>query len=117
MIDLSFINQNIGIIISYESILKTTDGGLTWNKILEAEPNTVYQYCSIADSLNFFVAVGERYLYEYFAYVLISNDGGITWNQSSVLTGSPRDLYFINQNDGFFFVWNNLYRTIDGGLN
>jgi len=115
LIDISFINQNFGIIISEQSILKTTDGGLTWNKILEAGPNTEYRYCSIADSINFFIGLFEWVGNH--SYILSTNDGGITWNQSSVFNGSPLDLYFINQNVGFYFVGNKIYRTIDGGIN
>jgi len=116
LIDLSFINHNFGIIISAESILKTTDGGLTWSEILGVG-FTGYEYCSIVDSLNFFIASFKTNGYEDSAYVLISNDGGITWNQSSRFDGLPTDLYFLDQNVGFYFVGFNLYRTTDGGLN
>ena len=115
LIDLSFINHNFGIIISEESILKTTDGGVTWNKILEGGP-AGYRYCAIVDSLNFFIARWEVSGYQVHSYILISNDGGITWNQSSVFNDIPRGLYFINQNVGLYFVSSKLYRTIDGGL-
>jgi hypothetical protein len=104
LIDIGFINSNLGIVISDKSILKTNDGGLTWNKILEAGPNILYHHCSIVDSLNFFVAAGELNGYEYNTYLLISNDGGISWNQSSVFIGIPYELYFINQNVGLFLL-------------
>jgi len=116
LIDLGFVNSNLGIIISDKSILKTTDGGLNWEKIFEAEPNTAFQFCSILDSLNFFVTVGEQDGYQYYSSVLISNDGGSSWSQTSELNGLPRELYFINQDVGLYFVAFRLYRTVDGGL-
>jgi len=117
LIDIGFVNSNFGIIISDKSILKTTDGGWTWEKIFEAEPNTKFNFCSIVDSINFFVNVGRQVGYDYYSNVLISRDGGSSWSQTSLLNGLPRDLCFINQNIGLYFVGFKLYRTVDGGVN
>lgn len=115
-VDMSFINRYFGIILSENSILKTSDGGWTWDKILEVENNNHLRYCSIGDTLNFFVTMSV-WGPEYQTYILTSNDGGISWNQSPVFTGIPYDIYFMNKNVGFYFLGNKLYKTIDGGIN
>ena len=116
LIDIGFSNDKIGIAITDESVLKTTDGGLTWNKINQAGSGTDFQRCAVADSLHFFVAV-RIFGTQTQNFVLITNDGGNTWQQSSILYGMPYELYFINNNLGLYIIGNKLYRTTNGGMN
>jgi photosystem II stability/assembly factor-like uncharacterized protein len=59
-----------GIAVGQTIILKTSDGGATWNKVDFSFPATLYSvYCSG----SIFYAAGDKY------YVLKSTDNGNTW--------------------------------------
>lgn len=86
-------NQNGFIVCLFDKILKTTNGGSTWEI---SSPNRDVGYYSIASSNGATYVAGQ-------GRIIKSVDGGNTW---ATLPNSPFDIFdikFINQNKGFAF--------------
>jgi photosystem II stability/assembly factor-like uncharacterized protein len=123
--DICFVDSNIGYVVGgkyhpsfpYDVIIKTTDGGITWNKQESYEVNTLYAIC-FTDSLNGNV-VGD------YGLILRTTDGGNTWNnQSSVTRNNLYEVCFADKYYGMAlgvepweFGAHILIRTTDGGNN
>ncbi len=94
---------------------KSTDGGLTWDKLMIGE-NQTDRYDRVAasyffDASNGFAAINHEGLYK-------TEDGGETWNQvSSYDGGEVQDIYFHNESLGFISAGypHGIYRTTNGG--
>jgi len=97
---------------SNANILKTTDGGENW--FVQAQQSGVDGYTSIffVDSLNGWAT--SRYVWQ-------TTNGGSNWIQrTDIQLYFTRDIYFTDMDTGFVaegFTGNDLYVTIDGGLN
>jgi hypothetical protein len=93
----------------YGMILKTTDGGITWNKLSFETPQALYSVFFIDDNTGY--AVG------YVGTAIRTTDGGTTW--TSLPVGSPESLhsvYFLTASKGFIVSDQGyIYRTINGG--
>lgn len=128
----SFLNENTGYFFSGQKILKTTDGGDTWNVFLEnfdlIKPTgathmrgqfltenigwVVLQKLDMVNGVN-----DSSYLYK-------TSDGGQNWTllhvnpPNSVADATPRfsDCFFKDENHGWVFGWGLLQSTEDGGL-
>ena len=103
---MQFVNSTTGYLDAGNSLLKTTDAGITWNYV---NPNLGF-FCvalNFADSLNGY--------FSDFTNVLITHDGGISFSQ---LYNFPNTYNFATK-DSFCIAANdlgNVAYTADGGL-
>jgi len=112
------LNENLGWIAgSSGTILKTTDGGKTWERPtnLPELTNTMYSVFFINENLGF--AGGSHDL------LLKSTDGGDSWSEItfSSVDGDLRGIYFANENEGWILSGTSsggqISYTSDGGAN
>jgi len=84
---------------SYFSILKTEDGGATWNDISMGAPYNYYDYSDVcfSNQSNCFISGGSTN-----CYLLHSPDGGSTWDTAFQTTGVNFDqVHFVDSTTGF----------------
>jgi hypothetical protein len=87
------------------SIVKTTDGGNTWNDI-SISPNFYPYSCFFFDSLTG-IAVGRA------GKISNTNDGGISWtNPYSIGAYSLYDIWFITDSIGYIVGGSNTYDNL-----
>ena len=117
--DICFINENIGWILGADpTILKTTDGGLTWDSI-QVPVNTVLPDCEFFLSALQFVSSEVGWVVGAGRLILKTTDGGISWQEQ--MNSGNRDenlfsVYFISENIGWTIGSDGLIlKTIDGG--
>jgi photosystem II stability/assembly factor-like uncharacterized protein len=117
--DVYFINPDTGWIVgTYKIVLKTTDGGKNWTKIM----NNIYQEgcfkrVEFYDHLHG-CAVGDHMTaYPHEGFAMVTDDGGLTWTETT-----PEGCAWLTDvtyyND--MCVWacgydGGLYRSLDGG--
>jgi photosystem II stability/assembly factor-like uncharacterized protein len=107
---LKFFSNLIGIAVSYDRILKTTDGGENWFQYSANMPssNTPASYFL---SPNVGWCIGARSIYK-------TTDGGLNW--ISQVTGSYNlySIFMLNENIGWSGGnYGSFYRTTNGGVN
>lgn len=109
-----FLNQTIGwAVTSFRgTILKTTDGGDNWLAQLITFGGYGFTSINFVDSLYGWVSGGRAFK---------TTDGGQTWiEQSNSTLWNSDDVYFINQDSGWFAKYssinNSLFSTTDGGI-
>ncbi|MGQ9705375.1 MAG: YCF48-related protein [bacterium] len=109
--DIYFINENTGFMTTRDGyIVKTDDGGEKWNIIYNDTTNSLFSI-TFTDSLHGFACGGGTTL-------LISDDGGNTWNKEDLPVGDFvfRKIYFFNQNEGWIVGSGGvILHTFDGG--
>jgi photosystem II stability/assembly factor-like uncharacterized protein len=112
--NIAFTNSNKGIAVGYYGlILRTTDGGLNWNKQNSGVTNYLNGVCFI-DSCNV-MAVGQ------YGIILKSTDAGITWipQASGISNGDLLSVSFADENIGIAVGTNDfkglIEVTTDGG--
>jgi len=94
--DVSFIDENTGWISGWTgTILKTTDGGQTWNALPNVPPNNAYYSVDFTDAQNGWASA-------FSGKIIHTTDGGQTWvNQSSPTNYDLYSLFFINATTGW----------------
>lgn len=109
-----FFNQNEGVVIKGNLILKTRNGGSDWDiKYDRAENITKMQFTSKTVG---YVAGGRSYDNNSRGEIHKSTDGGESWQQIHLTDSNISALYFINSERGFYTNYNDeLFRTVDGG--
>ncbi len=106
---ISFIDSNIGFIGGTKStLLKTSDGGFTWQNILPSgteELLDVYFH----DEQHGFISKENA--------ILRTTDGGVTWDTTMVGTYNPKCIHFINDSIGFYGNTHHSYyfQTVNSG--
>jgi len=108
---LQFINNNIGWIMSYSKLLKTTNGGLNWNLILSTG-TTQSGFSFINEN------TGWRADY-YFNHIPFGNiykttNGGTNWLTQYSFNDIFEPVYFYSENIGYASSY---YFTSNSGLN
>ena len=112
----SFYNETLGFICGTNDIIRTQNGGLTWE--------LVYQGVFTDDHWDIYfkseneILVSGSFLYE--TYLLKSQDGGDTWEFTVNLPnfGHAFDIEFIDAATGFMACENNMIlKTTNGGNN
>lgn len=106
----NIIDNNIIILSSSNSIIKSNNGGLTWQSF--TIPNVTVIKTAFTNSL-----VGHTFCND--GMILKTIDGGVNWyvtqNSSTSLTDFFT-VYFVNENVGYSSrASNSLYKTTDGG--
>ena len=109
MTDIYFISSLIGYSINYSGyLLKTTDGGLSWNIHHNMSWGAGREVYFINEQVGF---LGMS------AVVYMTTDGGLTWDS---VVGSNSDyinaIHFLTDNVGIAAGGDRIYKTWDGGL-
>ncbi len=110
--DVFFINQNSGWLCGqFEMISKTTNGGINWIPVQNAE----YHHPSIY-FINYNTGwVGTTQNSQY--VILKTTNNGINWISLNIQNQYPSDIYFINEYTGWVATQGKMLKTINGGLN
>ena len=112
--DVFFLNESLGWIAgSTGTILRTTDGGYTWEEPTSELPVIASMYSV------YFVSEDIGYAGGYGDLLLKSTDGGATWSQIAldVVGGTIYSLYFSDENTGWILNGTQVIHTTDGGAN
>ena len=123
MLEVEFYNSQIALAIGqYNTILKTTDGGLTWDHQTYPGVNPYSELLdvSILDEQNFIVVGGDDDFYGGRENLAIrSSDGGNTWTElSDQFSRGLSGIAFVNSNSGFAVGHSGgIYKTEDSGFN
>jgi len=115
--DVFFINPDTGWIVgTYNTVLKTTDGGLNWIKISNSLANEKSYYSvSFTDEMHG-CAVGGMMTFEG-GVISITDDGGLTWSETTPPDCSNFErVVFLSSDTGWVCGYRGELRyTIDGG--
>ncbi len=100
---IQFISDDIGFIGGDSVLLKTVDGGITWNEIISDFENSDWPQSLDVLDLHFFDEDHGYVMSGLYGAMLETFDGGITWTSVAVASGfcQPVSLYFENENYGF----------------
>lgn len=117
--DLSFINDDTGWVVgSGSSILRSVDGGTTWNILTIS--NSITPRCIKLFSNNVAI-LGANYYYQTQNYgaIFTTSNSGVTWiNRFMTQYTSPNRIFFLNQNIGWIAGAVGLVlKTTNGGIN
>jgi photosystem II stability/assembly factor-like uncharacterized protein len=114
-----FGGTNSNIQLSRARVIRTTDGGLTWNTVYTGQrtfelcwkasfPTSSTGYTTL---LNYAPNYSGRYLAK-------TTDGGLNWEELSFVDNSQKafGIGFVDANTGWVGTDNGGYETLDGGL-
>lgn len=108
LIDVWFVNNQIGFICGGGYIGKSTDGGLTWKKCMTpAASSGTFNNLFFIDANNGW-AVSLNFL-------LKTTDGGISWQKISNTFVDAMDVQFLSRDTGYVTDGKGLHKTTDGG--
>ncbi len=112
--DIFMLNDLLGWSVGSSGlILKTTDGGNNWEKFSSPVIASLYGVCFVDEMHGFIGTTTQR--------LLITADGGVTWNVSEigVANGTIKGIYFPDINNGYLMISNTaggqVVKTTDGG--
>jgi photosystem II stability/assembly factor-like uncharacterized protein len=112
--DLTFVNETQGFAISnFGAILKTTDGGYNWERLL-SPVDFFLNKIQFTDSQTGYITGGD----DTGGYLLRTVNAGQIWQVINLYTpdkAKPTGLYFLNNNTGFISGEKLFRKTIDGG--
>ena len=115
--DVFFINHDTGWIVGYyKIILRTTDGGAHWNRIISDSHHEQHFFSvCFGDSLNG-CAVGGDLSSESPGLLMVTNDGGLTWaDKTPPNAKSFQKVTYINADTAWVSGNGQLFETVDGG--
>jgi len=116
--DVFFTNHDTGWIVgTYKIILKTTDGGENWTKIMNTlTGDNCFYSVSFTDELHG-CAVGGKMSNSDLGFIMITNDGGLTWNETTPLACNKlNNIFFSDSVTAWTCGYNGeLRKTLDGG--
>ena len=106
-----FLDSLKGFYMGYQSFNKTTDGGITWQKISAGVfpvNNTEFVRMQFLDSMNGYSASPNG--------LTKTTDGGISWTVSLPTGGKDYIIpYFFDVNNGYCLADSAIYKTTNGG--
>lgn len=105
-----FPSATLGIIVGDERILRSTDGGLTWNA--QTFTGQFLKALSFPTATTGYAAGDSKAL-------LKTTDGGVTWNPVTVHIADNVDLkglHFTSVDTGYATAGDRIWRTWDGGV-
>jgi photosystem II stability/assembly factor-like uncharacterized protein len=107
-------NENYGFIAANGKVLRTTDGGSSWD-IIQAGDNQALYSVDVIDSLH--IAAAGAGGTGYFAKNIYSSDGGSTWiNGGSITTDPINCIKYVNTDTGYIVMSETgLYKTTNRG--
>jgi len=111
-----FFNQNEGVVIKGNLILKTRNGGSVWDVVYDkAESISKMQFTSNTVG---YVAGGRNFDFSSKGEIHKTTDGGESWQQIHITDSNISAIYFLNSERGFYVNYKDeLFRTVDGGKN
>ena len=121
---LYFINSDTGLVAGFDAILRTEDGGYSWDTVWSIT-KFGYKYGGLVDialptnEVGYAIGVGRTQSGEntFDHFILKSVDTGLSWDTITSFNQTLRTLYFINPEIGFIGTeTGSVYRTFDGGL-
>jgi photosystem II stability/assembly factor-like uncharacterized protein len=128
--DYAFTSEKNGVYITAEKILRTVDGGRTWNQVnscaAKVQVNglardvvcTWYKLQFVTPTVGY--AIGSFSNVDA-AFIGKTVDGGATWSIAlGDVTGGPQDGFFFDEKTGYIRTGHSydgqLYKTTDGGV-
>ena len=102
ILDLFFVDDLHGWAIGEEGVIKTIDGGTTWEP-LQGGGSTIWFW----DTQHGLSAQEES--------ILVTSNGGTTWEFLSLGLEDPKRLFFHDRDEGWLVYSDGLVKTIDGG--
>lgn len=109
--EMAFMNENVVYVQAFNTIRKSTNGGLSWITLNTPPPQikSVFFY----DEDNLYISNGDT--------VYASHDGGSNWNGAFTpcvnQDGLSWDMHFITADIGYSVSWTgDVRKTTDGGL-
>jgi photosystem II stability/assembly factor-like uncharacterized protein len=124
LLTLHMIDTMTGWALSEYAVLRTTDGGINWKNV--SPPNITLTRNSIAEFCTasvVWIAIPQAQATS--TQVLHTIDGGTTWQQSTIRAAFPRQITFIDSQNGWLLAgWRqtggaaesvSVFRTTDGG--
>jgi photosystem II stability/assembly factor-like uncharacterized protein len=129
--DVYFTNPDLGWAVRFSSgsdgtILKTIDGGASWQSMPGASPGAKYRDVGFLDSLNGFIGtLSSGYDPQDTVIMYQTSDGGTTWNSVTNFPG-PRPagicgMFVVNDSTlyagGRYYGPAGFYKTTDKGIN
>ncbi|MGM0582095.1 MAG: WD40/YVTN/BNR-like repeat-containing protein [Bacteroidota bacterium] len=109
----TFMDANVGIAVGFigtagqtGTILRTQDGGKTWNKV--DAPGGMFTSVQSPGKQSFMILDG-------YGNILKSTDQGKSWDQIELPKESYKKLYFPTAQTGYLLGRNNLYKSTNGG--
>lgn len=107
-----FVNKNVGWACGgHGTLIKTTDGGCTWNSINTG--SSKYLTCI------YFIDENTGWVGSEDPCVKRTTNGGLSWYSAPIQASSySADFFFLNSQTGFITSHDSkIYKTTDGGLN
>lgn len=108
-ISTSFLNNQIGYILSENNLYKTTDGGSNW--ILKYTDNNIKNVVYFISENIGFIGTNNK--------ILKTIDGGVSWTTVQTTSNNIKSISFPTQNIGFFMGGSDtsdvVYKTINQG--
>ena len=104
-----FVTSRIGYASSSAGIVKTIDGGISWQVIYPISTSALITSIKFFDTFNGFA-------YRDFDKMLKTTDGGITWTESNTYN-EINDIFWIDLTNAYAVGdWGLIIRTTDGGV-
>jgi photosystem II stability/assembly factor-like uncharacterized protein len=121
LVEIYFLNENIGFVSGRNNnggtILKTTDGGITWTEIFNS--NIVGEYVwklQILEANNNVIFGSVESVAPNLGKLIKSTDAGITWNSFNAPETDIQAVGFLDENHGWMGGHNTgFYETLNGG--
>jgi len=116
--DLQFINYWTGFFLCDDGMLyKTEDAFNSWPKMALFESTEIYAYH--ANDASTIYAVTRSSYWNVDNSILKSTDGGYSFDMKFNINWDVNNIYFVNENIGFYFggapYGSTIFRTLDGG--
>ena len=108
-----FINSDTGFAVGWHFnnangiVLKTTNGGLTWDSIDYGLSNNVYDVSFVNDQVGFICGEG---------FISKTTDQGNTWDILLSNAYQPKQIQFLDESLGYFQDNGIFQKTTDGGI-
>lgn len=120
---LHFFNSDSGLIAGNKTILRTVDGGISWDTVWNLN-NYGYRYGEVSkiyfpsNEIGYAIGIGRNQhnnpLFDYF--LLKSVNAGLTWEMNKTFPWSLSSIYFISPEKGFIGSGSGTaYKTDNGG--
>lgn len=121
LVDLWFTDLKRGFALTPAGLLKTKDGGRTWESALRSGlPEKVFSAVAFADEMRGWIVGGRVQDGKEMPLILHTTDGGVSWVQQTVEVNdsSPHGLYgvrFFSSQEGWAVGQGIIAHTVDAG--
>ncbi|MGM0475362.1 MAG: YCF48-related protein [Bacteroidota bacterium] len=121
LFSLDFINHDTGMVAGFDAILRTEDGGESWDTVWSIT-GSGYRFGEFTDisfpDTETGYAIGKARTQEQslLKFMLKSTDAGISWDTIHTFDQILETLFFLDPDTGFVGSENgNIFKTVDGG--